>query len=390
MKFNVPTNWQSDLLPSFKHFDIAQVYGKLQEDFVGGGRPSFMLPYVSRKKAGEHIALVKSLGLNFNYLLNSIYMDNDEFTKSGQRRLRRLLDWLTEVGVVHVTVAIPFLVHFLKKFCPHFHITVSSLALINSAAKAKYWDSLGVDEIVLWDTECNRDFQLLKEIRSGVKCKIQLIANNACLNHCPFRMSHYLQTCYLSRRNARKVFHADYYHLMCQLRRLDDPVEIIKSQWIRPEDIEYYDAAGVDTIKLVDRRLSTERLKKIIEAYANRRYKGNLIDLFPCLESSPIRIKIPAGFRKLCEFCFGWIKRTQRLQKVYDFSYNIFLDNEKLDGFLEFFVSGKCDNALCASCAHCKKFAEQALSFEEKHIKELKNKYALKIDQILKNRIEYL
>lgn len=388
MKFNIPINWQNDLLPHLKHPDIIQVYGKLQEDFVGGGRPAFMLPFVSRSKVQEYIAAVNSMGINFNYLLNSVCLRNEEFTKTGERKLRKLLDWLTKIGVSHITVAVPYLVHFVKKIYPHFRITVSSLSYINSVEKAKYWDSVGVEEIVLWDTECNRNFRLLKAIRDNVKCKIQLIANNACLSHCPYRISHYLQTCHLSReKNSRIIFRADYYHLMCQFYRLNDPVEIIKSQWIRPEDIKYYDKIGVDTLKLVDRMLSTEQLEMVIKAYVNRQYSGNLIDLFPIVKNAFAKIQVPRSLKKIYAFSFNRIKIIREMEKLHDFSLDIFLDNKKLNGFIEFFASNQCNSVMCSNCNHCSGFAKQALSFNEEYLRKIKDKYASKIEQVFPRKI---
>jgi hypothetical protein len=42
-------------------------YG-LRSDIVGGGRPSFSIPEVSRKQAEEYIRYVHSKGIKFNYL----------------------------------------------------------------------------------------------------------------------------------------------------------------------------------------------------------------------------------------------------------------------------------------------------------------------------------
>ena len=43
-------------------------------------------------------------GIQFNYLLNAMCMGNAEYTREGQRALRKTLDWLSEIKVDSITV----------------------------------------------------------------------------------------------------------------------------------------------------------------------------------------------------------------------------------------------------------------------------------------------
>ena len=52
-------------------------------------------------------------------------------------------------------------------------------------------------------------------------------------------------------------------------------------------------------------------------------------------------------------------------------SLPIFLDNGKLDNFLNFFVEGKCDYSDCSRCGYCRKVAEKAVSLSENDRGEL-------------------
>ena len=52
---------------------------------------------------------------------------------------------------------------------------------------------------------------------------------------------------------------------------------VLQATWIRPEDIDRY-ADLVDIVKLATRMHANPRL--VIHAYASRRYRGNLLDLF--------------------------------------------------------------------------------------------------------------
>ena len=40
MKLSVATNFDDELIDKLKDYPVYEVYGKLQQDYVGGGRPS--------------------------------------------------------------------------------------------------------------------------------------------------------------------------------------------------------------------------------------------------------------------------------------------------------------------------------------------------------------
>ena len=48
MKLTVPTNWQDDLVSRVQRPQVDTIFGKLREDFVGGGRPSVALPKITK------------------------------------------------------------------------------------------------------------------------------------------------------------------------------------------------------------------------------------------------------------------------------------------------------------------------------------------------------
>jgi len=57
------------------------------------------------------------------------------------------------------------------------------------------------------------------------------------------------------------------------------PEEIIKSPWIRLEDCSAYENIGISHFKIFGRTKPTEWIFRCAEAYSNREYKGNLLDL---------------------------------------------------------------------------------------------------------------
>ena len=65
----------------------------------------------------------------------------------------------------------------------------------------------------------------------------------------------------------------DFNLINCTYRKVSNPKAILTSEWIRPEDIHYYEELAEETgnknfsLKLVDRTRSTEFIGNVIKAY---------------------------------------------------------------------------------------------------------------------------
>jgi len=381
MKFSVPTNWQPDLLEKLNKNKIEEIYGKLDADIIGGGRPSVILPYITRSEAERHILLVHKYGLEFNYLLNASCLGNVEWTSKGQREIRSFLDWLAKVKVDSITVTVPYLLQMIKKCYPNFKVKASVSAKISTPLQAKYWEDLGVDEINLATWSVNRNFQLLRQIRKSVKCILQTIANQRCLLDCPFTNYHYVIASHSSANNgSNRGFYIEYCGSMCRYLFLLEPWRLITACWIRPEDLHYYAEIGIDKIKLLDRTMKTEEILRIVDAYTFEKYDGNLMDLFLVNQSQLITSSRNNIFKKI-KYLFNFrnvnIFRLRHYFKFFKEQDPTYLDNKKLDNFLDFFVKGKCDISNCDNCGYCKMIADKTLyipkDYREKMLKVRKN-----------------
>lgn len=149
MSLAIPTNWDDGLISGLPRDKVLEVYGKLAADFVGGGRASFILPPVSRKKVAVHIAKIHKHGFKFNYLLNAVCMGNRELERQGQQKIISLVDWLVKAEVDLVTVSVPFMFRLIKDNFPSLKINVSVQANVNSVKEAMAWDELGANKITL-------------------------------------------------------------------------------------------------------------------------------------------------------------------------------------------------------------------------------------------------
>lgn len=363
MKFSVPHNWQEDLLPRMRKVGVGELYGKLASDFVGGGRASYILPYISKKKAALYISEAHRSGIRFNYLLNATCLGNREWTIKGQRSLVALLDWLMDIGVEAVTISIPYFLELIKRRYPKLRVCVSTQAGVDSIERAKYWEGLGADRITLAEISVNRNFQLLRQIRRAVKCELQLIANLDCLYHCPFWIYHSVLNSHGSQReHPLHGFLIDYCSISCNYVKLKDPMEFIRAGWIRPEDVHYYEDLGIDSIKLVNRGMTSQAILLVVDAYTKGYYEGNLLDLFSgpskniVFQKQNIFHKFKYFFRPFSINIFTLLKASKLLGEI-----RVYIDNRSLDGFIEYFLNENCSLKSCDDCKYCRQIAEKTV-----------------------------
>ncbi|MBI4513951.1 MAG: U32 family peptidase, partial [Gemmatimonadetes bacterium] len=357
---------------------VFELYGKLPSDVVGGGRATFMLAPTSRRALERHVSACRQAGLGFNYLLNAACLDNLEYTRGGQRRIRRLLDWLNDIGVSAVTVANPFLLRLIKAGYPKFEVRVSVFAAVNDVRRARYWEDLGADRITLDSLQINREFDLLRKIREAVRCRLELLASNSCIQSCPLQPYHPNLLSHASQRGHRtRGFAIDWCLVWCSYMKIRDPVNYLRADWVRPEDIEHYEALGYDEFKLTERNAPTEILVLRARAYHERRYNGNLLDLvqpygFPVAGGKAQR----RGLRWVAShFLRTGTVRWRKLPLLYRLAQRrgllgyagtpVYIDNRALDGFIQRFLTQGCRERDCETCRYCHAWAEKAVCIDE-------------------------
>ncbi|MHB8174616.1 MAG: U32 family peptidase, partial [Nitrospirota bacterium] len=279
MKFELACNWDPELLKGLKNFPKVELFGGIPGSLIAGGRASFVAPEVTEKDAEKYIASARTAGYSFNFLLNASCLDNREYRKDEFEKILRHVEWVQATSADWATVTIPYLFQIIKKHFPALNLAVSSWARVESVRKAQYWEDLGADAIVLSE-EINRDFKTLEAIRKAVKCKLILIANPGCLYGCPRSFYHANVMTHGSQGgHSSEGFLVDHCYFSCTTEKVRHPEELIKIRWIRPEDIEDYEMAGIDCLKIIDRYKTTETLLSYLKSYSERRYDGNLVEL---------------------------------------------------------------------------------------------------------------
>jgi len=343
-----------------QYSSVVNIYGAASKDITGGGRGTNGLSVITKQDIEKAVVKAHENKIEFNYLLNSSCMGNKEFLAKKRDEIIEHLSWLESINVDWVTIANPYLIEICKNKFPGIKVSLSSFAMVESVERAKFYDSLGVDEITVREN-INRDLNLLREIQKNVKCKIQVLVNQTCLHHCPYQFYHDNVMSHASQKSdlEEDVF-IDYCILKCIYRKFDNPTEIIKSNWIRPEDLCVYEDYGIDKFKITDRGKSSNWIVKVVKSYHERKYDGNLADILNIVQ---VHNKRTSG--KVFEANSdneAAKKHIKRLLRAY-MILNVQMDNSKLDGFIEFFKNGNCRHKSCDSCGYCSSIAQKVISF---------------------------
>ncbi|MFQ5653291.1 MAG: U32 family peptidase [Planctomycetota bacterium] len=360
MKFSVGTNWDPELISGLSRFGrVEDVYAKLAEDMVGGGRPAYVVPKVTSEEVAAHIEDCHRHGIEFTYLLNASCLYGREFDEEWRREFAKMLDGLVDMGVDRVTVAIPYLIEVVKARHPRLKVNVSSFAEVNSVERARRFARMGADEVTFDFLSMQRDFKLMAAMVKSVETRFQVLGNHTCLHHCPSRTYHANLSSHGSQQQRRgEGAILDYCVLECLNTKLTDPSELIRSQWIRPEDLWHYEEIGIDKVKLVDRSRSTEWILKVVEAYVNRRTPGdNLIEVLNAVGSGGL------PFADFGEFLKADAARPELAQTLGALAMRQFLllDNRQLDGFLDRVKEIDCRSTDCDACGYCAEVASRAV-----------------------------
>jgi len=384
MELSLPANYDAELIPKLEPYPVNEVYGKFPSDFVGGGRPSYMGTPLSERALRDYVALLDRHRIAFNYLLNSACIGNREWTRRWQKRLMRFLEKLQRWGIRRLTVSTPFLLEAIKARFPDFFIKVGIFAQIDTAARARFWEDLGADGLTLESFSINRDFRRLRSIRAAVSCELQLIPNIFCLPNCPMEQYHHNGFAHAS-DGSGGIF-IDYCFLRCTRRRIEDPSLLIKSAWIRPEDIAAYEAIGYTAFKLIERGIPSSEVLKRARAYSERRFDGNLAELI-----------LSYGFKEPLRKQRLWAVRhffkpfqvsPLKLKPLYDLMRHqgmlfptdrppFHIDSSRIpEGFIRSFENRDCASLDCRECRYCEDIARQAVHLDPEFQRESLERFA--------------
>jgi len=420
VQLTCPTNWDDALLDRLHGLPVHDLYGQVDWSPVGGGRPRYIQGHTDARRAAAHIRAIRDRGWGFTTLLNAPCLDNRELDRTFRQRLLDHVAWARDAGADSVTVTIPLLAEAIKARFPDLWVKVSVIAHVGTVARAKAWASLGIDEIAV-DFNVNRDLRRLSALRRAVDCELSLLVNDLCLLDCPFRHYHYNLVGHASQQgHDSDGFVVDYCFLRCHHRKVLEPIELLKSPWIRPEDLGAYEAIGIRRFKLAGRTKGSDQIAAMARAYAARRHDGNLLDILEgtsrdtstvgfaalraAVERSPgllgrglsVLGKLPTGTKLPGPTHFAGVLRRLTPQaredllsayvQLMQLSDAVHIDNRQLDGFLDGFSDRRCGDE-CDRCPHCQTFAGRAVQVDPDRCEQIARAVRRVLDGVVNGRV---
>ena len=386
MQYAMATNWDPELPAKLKGSSVSSLYGQIWNDPLGGGRMALFLPRIGREEAARFIAAARENGIAFSYLANGSCLDNSEFSKKGYRRVMEHLEWIAASGADTITVTLPFLLELAKKHFPHLRVSVSSFARVLNPYLARSWEDMGADRIILPEP-LGRDFRMLAKIRESVGCELELIANHACLYYCPLDLHHRNMVSHASQRDHLcGGFAVDYCKLTCQRMKLEKPEELIRSRWIRPEDVGQYEKIGIDCLKLVERFRGTESLLRILKAYERRTSPDNLARLLTLPQAGEY---LQPNMDTLDRPDLIDPQAMEQVVAVLrePFPDKVYIYNRELAGFLDHFLTHDCSHSDCRECGYCAAVAQRAVRIDPHWRQEMLARFDAAIEILTAGKI---
>ncbi len=308
--------------------EVAEIYMAGIPEVLGSGRITLYAPLL--EEIAQQTRYVHDNRLNIGIVMNPSCMGGQHLTSQGYKTFKWYLEKLNEFGVDTITVAEPYLIEMLAKEFPDMKVVVSCIAHVDSPERARFFEELGADSITL-DTNINRNFEVIESIKEAVGCELRLLVNEACLYKCPFRYFHFNLFSHMTAFGSKPNIFSDYYYEKCISFRVRYPELIIKSPWVRPEDLKVYEDIGIDVFKISGRANTVDWIIKCMRAYSSRSYDGNLMDLLDCPSELRDMFYIPnkelngaiqqwQNCKKVCHKC-GFCKATaERVIGIYEFT----------------------------------------------------------------------
>jgi collagenase-like PrtC family protease len=357
MEFVIATNFDDHLLEQVKNTPVTTFFGGFPVSLTGGGRPPYILPDVSEEKFRSHLEKIHAMGRKFLVTLNSNDLGLKEYSPSFLAEFMKEAQRLIDLGVDGFIMAIPILIEALHREYPDVHISASTFARISTVGQAEYFRDMGAEVIIL--EEANKNFRLIKGlVAAGMN--VEILANQTCIKDCPFRAQH-LQNSSLGSQPGNAKFWFEAPIMECGVELSQDPGKLINSIAVRPEDLELYESVGVHRFKLSGRNRPTDWLVRTTQAYANRHWDGNLLDIL-----SYVQFKGPmSAVSRIAQE--NALPVVNRFKEALDPLAGVYIDNKAYPaGFLRRVANTDCENMSCKACGYCPGVAEKVVKVNGK------------------------
>lgn len=324
---------------------IDEVYGSRKESAKLTARPAFRLPDIDRKSFCDYVKRLNAIGVSFNYTLNSSFLGGKEEIKKNESAILEYIKFLSCSGVGVITVTLPLMAEYIRTVDKNIRIEISTISHIDTVTQVALWkERYGISK-VCGNLYKNREIKFLKGLATYCNKNnivLTLIVNEFCGNgldagsgvtNCIYR-----DHCYGLHSIGYDIdenIYCDYPMGRC-IQSRSKATDWIKMNFIRPEDLRLYNRIGINHFKITGRTGSTNYIFKVVKAYADEYFCGNVLELWKHLET------------------------ISGLEDDSKYTPNYHINNRDLDSFLNYWFENEqhiCANEECGvSCTYCDSF----------------------------------
>lgn len=363
-EFKVGCNFDSELIDRAAELNEKYAGKAVIKEWFGSdaahadvaARPAWRLQDISMDDLAKFVQRSRDKGILFNYTMNSISPYNGKAEMVAHKKeIQDLVKQLENIGVYRITFANPMLAMFIREVS-NIELEASCILHIDAVTQMKYLhETLGVNKF------CN---SILKNrsktfLTNAAKyCNdngliLELLANEFCYNNgkSPDGTNYaapciYRDSCYVCHATCKtkedSMCYNNYPMQFCMGSRNGNEEGWLRSRWIRPEDLHYYNDIGINYFKVSGRTGTTEAIVENMNYYMSGSYEGNLLGLWKPLQS-----------------IFNGKTEKEVNGQLIDF-----IDNKKLNGFLDHWFKPEggfeCNDQLCGTtCDYCHDFYQK-------------------------------
>ena len=333
LKFSIPYNDDPHVLEEIFKLKslggnvIREVYLAGPQIYSGSGR---ITDKIDSNQFLGIVDRIHSQGIRVNLVLNSTCEGTSWYS---QEVLKTKLDYLEQAhkehGLETVTVANPIFLKQIRQRLPNIEICASVLGDIDCVQRAVLYTKAGAN-VITTDVNINRDLETLREIKEATGTELKLMVNEGCLYKCPFRKFHFNYVSHKSMELGEIEGQCFFYNCLPVIR--EDNSQLLKSGWIRPEDLSKYNDIS-NYFKIVGRSCASAMVIRSTKAYMLQSWDGDILDLMSGpinlfavgyggnlnnkdLETSHFFEKITSCNRRCshCDYCSALVKKHLHLR----------------------------------------------------------------------------
>lgn len=257
----------------------------------------------------EDLQELRRMGVRLDLLFNANCYGQKAVSCALECEVRSVIEHLDKVcgGPDIITTTSLMIARTVKKYFPNIEVRASVNMRIGTTQAMGYVADLFDSFYIQRDLQRNIDY--VRRVHDWCECHgkgLCMLTNSGCLRFCPGQTFHDNMVAHDAEIDEVKNVTDWIPHVCWNLyRNPKNFVEILKSTWVRPEDVHKYDGL-VDTVKLATRMHSHPRM--VIGAYSEAHFSGNMLDILePAFSSafSPYYIDNAA-------FPADWAERIER------------------------------------------------------------------------------